>query len=51
MQALADEPPMIDRDTITATERLIRPYVRHTPSITVDAGDFGLDPAPVAFKL
>jgi threonine dehydratase len=42
---------LIDRDQIAATERLIRPYVRHTPVITVDAGDFGLSPAPLAFKL
>jgi threonine dehydratase len=41
----------INRDGIAATERLIRPYVRRTPTITVDAGDFGLSPAPLAFKL
>jgi threonine dehydratase len=42
---------LIDRDRIAATERLIRPYVRHTPVITIDAGDFGLAPGPLAFKL
>jgi threonine dehydratase len=42
---------MIDRDHIAATERLIRPYVRHTPVITIDAGDFGLTPGPLALKL
>jgi threonine dehydratase len=41
----------INRDAIAATERLIRPYVRHTPVITVDAGDFGLAPRLLAFKL
>jgi threonine dehydratase len=41
----------IDRDRIAATERLIRPYVRHTPVIEVDAGDFGLAPGPLVFKL
>jgi len=41
----------IDRDRIAATERLIRPYVRHTPVIEVDAGDFGLSPGPLVFKL
>ena len=41
----------INRDTIAATERLIRPYVRRTPSITVDAADFGLEPRPLVFKL
>ena len=41
----------INRDAIAATERLIRPHVRHTPIITVDAGDFGLEAPPLAFKL
>jgi threonine dehydratase len=41
----------IDRDAIAATERLIRPYVRRTPVITIDAADLGLAPAPLAFKL
>lgn len=31
----------IDRDRITATAALIRPYVRTTPVIEVDAADFG----------
>ena len=39
----------INRGTIAATERLIRPYVRRTPVITIDAGDFGLAPRPLAF--
>src|SRR5260221_14456631 len=43
--------PTIDRDVIAATERLIRPHIRHTPVITVDAADFGLASAPVALKL
>jgi threonine dehydratase len=41
----------INRDTIAATERLIRPYIRHTPTVTIDAADFGLASAPLAFKL
>jgi len=41
----------INRDGIAATERLIRPYVRRTPSIVIEAGDFGLAPAPLVFKL
>ena len=41
----------IDPDAIAATERLIRPYIRHTPTITVDAGDFGLGSMPLVFKL
>jgi len=41
----------IDPDAIAATERLIRPYIRRTPVITVDAGDFGLPSGPLVFKL
>jgi threonine dehydratase len=41
----------IDRDRIAANERLIRPYIRRTPVITVDAADFGLAPRPLALKL
>ena len=41
----------IDRDRIAANERLIRRYIRHTPVITVDAGDFGLAGRPLVLKL
>jgi threonine dehydratase len=41
----------VDRDAIAAMERLIRPYIRRTPTIEVDAADFGLAAAPLAFKL
>jgi threonine dehydratase len=41
----------IERDRIAAVERLIRPYVRLTPTITVDAQDFGLDAALLVMKL
>ena len=41
----------IDRDAIAATERVIRPHVRHTPTIAIDAADFGLAPLALAFKL
>src|SRR5262249_28830517 len=52
MQASNDVPVrQIDRDAIAATEPLIRPYIRRTPVLTVDAGDFGLAKAPLAFKL
>lgn len=43
-------PSSIDRLRIAEIERLIRPYIRHTPVITVDAGDFGLEPGPLSFK-
>ncbi|HVH81245.1 MAG TPA: threonine/serine dehydratase [Stellaceae bacterium] len=51
MQASLNETPVINRDRIAATERLIRPYVRHTPTMAIDAADFGLAPAPLVFKL
>jgi threonine dehydratase len=51
MQASGDIRPAIDRDGIAATEPLIRRYLRHTPTIAVDAADFGLTAAPLVFKL
>jgi threonine dehydratase len=42
---------IIDRDSIAQTERLIRPHVRRTPIIEVDAADFGLAAARLSFKL
>jgi threonine dehydratase len=41
----------IDRGSIAQTERLIRPHVRRTPVIEVDAADFGLVAARLSFKL
>lgn len=41
----------IDRDQITATERTIRPYIRRTPIIEADGGDFDLYSSPLIFKL
>ena len=41
----------IDPDAIAATERLIRPHVRRTPTMLADMADFGLPAAPVLFKL
>ena len=41
----------ITRDRIAATERLIRPYIRRTPVVTIDAGDFGLTPGLLTLKL
>ena len=41
----------VDRDRIAATERLIRPYIRRTPNISIDAADFGLAPGALALKL
>ncbi len=42
---------IIDRDEIIQTERLIRPHVRRTPIIEVDAAEFGLAAAHLTFKL
>ncbi len=44
-------PSPVDRDRIEATERLIRPYIRHTPMLDADAAEFGLSPASLTFKL
>jgi threonine dehydratase len=41
----------VDRQTIEATERLIRPFVRRTPILEIAAADLGLEGAPVALKL
>jgi threonine dehydratase len=41
----------IDRDEITATERVIRPYVRKTPITTIEGSDFGLGGSQLTFKL
>jgi threonine dehydratase len=42
---------IIDRDEIAQTERLIRPHIRRTPIIEVDAADFGLATTRLGFKL
>jgi threonine dehydratase len=41
----------VDKQTIAATYELIRPHVRRTPVIEVDAADFGLPAGPLLFKL
>jgi threonine dehydratase len=41
----------IDRDHIADTYAQIRPHVRVTPVVEVDAADFGLPPARLSFKL
>jgi threonine dehydratase len=41
----------VNPDRIAACETLIRPYIRRTPVMAVDAGDFGLAPAPLTLKL
>jgi threonine dehydratase len=41
----------IDRGSIARTKRLIRPHIRRTPVVEVDAADFGLATARLSFKL
>jgi threonine dehydratase len=41
----------VNRETIAATYELIRPHVRRTPVIEVDAADFALEGRPIVFKL
>jgi threonine dehydratase len=43
--------PAINRDAIAATERLIRPYIRRTPTMRIAAGDLGLAGEPIVLKL
>src|SRR5207244_8797239 len=42
---------IINQDDIAQAERLIRPHVRRTPVIEVNAADFGLAAARLCFKL
>jgi threonine dehydratase len=41
----------VTRDTIAATEPRIRPYIRRTPVVDVNAADFGLPDAKLTLKL
>jgi len=41
----------LSRERIQATERVIRPYIRRTPILEVDASEFGLEPFKIVFKL
>jgi threonine dehydratase len=41
----------IDRQGIERTYPIIRPYIRRTPVIEVDSGDFGLNLGPIVLKL
>jgi threonine dehydratase len=39
------------REGIARTENVIRPYIRRTPVVDVEAADFGLAPVPLVLKL
>jgi threonine dehydratase len=41
----------ITRESIAATEVMIRPFVRRTPLVEADMADFGLPPRQLTFKL
>jgi threonine dehydratase len=41
----------VTREAIGATEKRIRPYIRRTPVIEIDAAEFGLPPAQLNLKL
>jgi threonine dehydratase len=43
--------PQIGHDEIARNYELIRPHIRRTPVIKVDAAEFGLPAAPLALKL
>jgi threonine dehydratase len=43
--------PLVTPERITATHERIAPYIRRTPTIAVDAADFGLPATPVVLKL
>ena len=47
----ADVHTVVTSQGIRTVEPLIRPYVRHTPAITIDRADFGLPPGPLVLKL
>jgi threonine dehydratase len=49
--AAADVHIIVTSQGIRTVEPLIRPYVRHTPAITIDRADFGLPPGPLVLKL
>jgi threonine dehydratase len=41
----------IDRESIAAVAEIIRPHIRRTPVVTLDATDFGLPMQALSFKL
>jgi len=42
---------VVNPDSIARCETLIRPYIRRTPAMTVEAADFGLAPCLLSLKL
>lgn len=50
-EAIPKMQPQITRDAITDTYSLIRPHIRRTPMIAIEAADLGLAPGPLWLKL
>ena len=48
---MQDDSTDVTRERIAETYEIIRPHVRHTPLIAVDAADFGLPSGPLRLKL
>src|SRR5215213_5483930 len=46
-----DNATELSRDRIQATERVIRPHIRRTPTLEIDGADFGLDSIKITLKL
>ena len=42
---------LLTPDNISRAYRIIQPYIRRTPVLTVSGGDFGLPSFPLTFKL
>jgi threonine dehydratase len=42
---------LITKESITETEKVIRPHIRRTPVLEADGSDFGLGSIPLVFKL
>jgi threonine dehydratase len=47
----ADITAVVNRQAIQSVESLLRPYLRRTPVIRLDAADLGLTPGPLVLKL
>jgi threonine dehydratase len=50
-QSLVPPPTIIEREGITAAEKIIRPHVRRTPIVETEGADFALDCGKLIFKL
>jgi len=48
---MSDGNILVTRERIMQAEQLIRPFVRRTPLMAIDAAEFGLPPAPLYLKL